>query len=88
MIEKHLRRNVGHPWHGNPGWDGMDVMADNPTELGNFISNAQKKHWGVWIQGTVGGPLPEGKPAAYLYKPHKAKGPWTDDPNTLGKVFT
>lgn len=87
MLKKTIRENAGHPWDGRNGWDGMDVLADTKEELDSFIKTARKQHWSVWIEGSVGRPdgTPDiqGRPAAYLYKPHRVKSVWSENPSSM-----
>lgn len=74
-----VARDHGHPWTGERGWDMMDIEANTKAELSAAINAAEKKFWVVWISGRNEG---NGKPAAALYKPSGATGPWDDEPET------
>ena len=77
MIEQHVTRNAGHPWSGKPGWDLLEVRADNSSEITAFVAAAKHKFWEPWIIGVDG---KSGKPCGVLYKPCGASRPWDDVP--------
>jgi len=78
-IQQHLRRNVGHPWDGRPGFDALEVTCDTAGEMDRYVREAAKKFWHPWLVGVEEG---TGKPGAVFYKPSGAVSEWLDSPDS------
>lgn len=63
------RRNVGHPWTGEPGWDLLHLRAPSIERLDEMIDEAERKFWHVWIRD-------QQQVAAVCYKPAGQAAQW------------
>lgn len=68
-----VARNAGHPWSGTPGWDRLHLASADIERLDLMISDAERKHWRVWIRD-------QGQARAVLFKPAGASAAWEDAP--------
>lgn len=77
-VRSEVKRNVGHPWSNQPGFDLLFLQADTPEEMDTAFAAAKRKFWEVWLCGNA---EYSGKPACVLYKPCGADAPWGDTEN-------
>lgn len=77
MIQSEVHRNVGHPWHGRPGWDLLIARFESEAQRDQYVAAAARKFWQPWICGHA---EDTGQPSAVLYKPSGANAPWSDTP--------
>jgi hypothetical protein len=68
-----VERDAGHPWSGVPGWDRLHLQAIDVEQLDVMISDAERKHWQVWLRD-------QDSACAMLFKPAGASAHWEDDP--------
>ena len=68
-----VERNIGHPWSGEAGWDRLHLAGVDIERLDLMISDAERKHWQVWIRD-------QAESRALLFKPGGASAPWHDKP--------
>lgn len=67
----------GHPWDGRPGFDLMEINADNQTEFDELVAKARAEFWEPWILGKDD---LTGRPGGVMYKPSGINEPWEDAP--------